>query len=211
MQGDGNTAAHVADDGSGIFRFAPGFAKIAAHDGAGVQRVEEGLAGEFRQAAHMAFGKHLVGHRGIRYIGDALAERGLEALRLAYLVDLRGQIVSNKGGEVAGMLAVTARGQHFTHVGVNVINAGDAGGEEAATAHHDVDIFQFDTLFPKSVHDCVGAHALLVHDVGKMGKFFNRVFKFLLQEHLTILIYSEFRGDGTGVNYEDNTFIHKLF
>ena len=108
VQGNGNAAAHVADDGCGIFCLAAGLTQIPAHDGAGVKGVEQGSALEFRYTADVAFREHFVRHGRICYVRYALAEAGGNAVLLAECVYLFCNLVANQGAQVAGVVAVAA-------------------------------------------------------------------------------------------------------
>ena len=205
VQRDGHATAHVADDGRRVFGLAAGVTQELAHDGAGVQGVEKGFAGEFRDATDVAFREHLVGHRRIGDIGYAGAEAGREAFLLPQLVDLMGDVVADQGAEVAGVVAVPAGGEDFPHVGVDVVYAGDAGGEKAAAGHDDVDVFQADALFAEGAQDLVRSHLVLVHDVGELRQLLDGMLEFLVKDGFSVTIDCEFGGDGPGVDDQDDT------
>ena len=204
VRGNGDAAAHVADDGGGVLRLAAGFPQVPAHDGAGVQGVEQGAARELRNAAHVALGQHFIGHRRIRHVGDARAERRRQAFLLPELVDVVGDVVADQGAQVAGVVALPARGQDFPHVGVHVVDTGDARGEQAAAAHDDVDVFQVDALLSEGADDGVRTHLVLVHHVGEMGQLGDGVFQFLFQDAFPVLVNGELGGDGARVHNEDD-------
>ena len=210
VQGDGDAAAHVADDGCRVLRLAAGIPEVTAHDGAGVERMEQGPAGELWDAAHVALGQHFVSHRRVRHVGDAGAEGGLQAFLFPQGVDIVGDVVADQGAQVAGVIAFPARGKDFAHVGIHIIDTRDTRGEQAAAAHHDVDVLQADTLLPEGADDGVRAHLVLVHHVGEAGQFLDGMLQFLFEDAGTVPVNSEFRGDGTRVHDEDGTFLFFL-
>ena len=115
--------------------------------------MEQRTARELRNAAHVALRQHFIGHGRIRHIGHAGAETGLDAFLVPEVVDFMGDIVADEGAEVAGMVAFPALREHQAHIGIHVVHAGDAGGEQAAAAHHDVYILQADALFLEGAED----------------------------------------------------------
>ena len=98
----------MADYRRGILSLATGIAKVSAHYGASVERVEKGTPGKFRNTAHMALRQHLIRHGRVCHVGHALAEAGHNALLLPNVVDGICKIVPDEGAEVAGMIAFPA-------------------------------------------------------------------------------------------------------
>ena len=166
MGGDGDAASHVADNSGSVFSLAAGFPEVTAHDGAGVKGVEKSSAGKLRDAAHMAFRQHFIGHGRVRDVRHAGAKTAVFSPKP---VNLLGDVVSDEGAQIAGVVAFTAGGEDLTHIGIHIIYAGDAGGEQAAAAHDNVNVLQADFLFSKGPDDSLRAHLVLVHYVGKAG------------------------------------------
>ena len=133
--------------------------------------MEKGLALELRQASDAALGQHFIGHGRVGHIGLALAETAFDALLPAAFVHFLCKLPCHHGGKVACMLAVATAHEHFAHVGVHVVDAGDAGREKASAPHHDVDVLAGHVVVVKEFDGGVVPHRELVGEIGNLLYF----------------------------------------
>ena len=162
-----------------------------------------------------------------RNIEDIIA-RNLDSSRFSFRVAVTGyasharelareavssgaDIVAAVGGdgtvnEVAGVVAVPAGRKDLPHVGIDVVDAGDARGEETAAGHDDVDVFEADAFFTECAQDLVRTHLVLVHDVRELRQFLDGMLEFLVENGFSVAVIGKFRRDGPGVYDQDISF-----